>query len=941
MNVRRFIPFVVFIMIMPLLVSGQSSNLIQSYTVKVNPRGTYLLTNQDETIIRDPNNPQVIQEIRRPLPASSFLLSRGSPEQNINTGDILYLMGEGEFNYDVVHNTSLEGRNLLGVFSGSSGYVSPGPRSDSHIGVVSTPTFRGNLSTDISQDFYIPFNESNCVKVEVPENVDRILFSVNDRFFSDNGDIDNDFKSNIKILKTQASVGYSNPRQVIFAPQLDASQPYYDQPYDLVEGKPFAIGVGFHKLTKTLGSSDNNPLFEPIIKINGIKRDVKCASKRPNDDGSSGCSFRGSDFTSVDEPQGEDGNFGTFSQNFLIPGDMLPAGDHTIEVNLYPEITESDFPCDTSVGLRSKFDVRVHKVKAPKIALARTHCSHISGCDSVSSAQYNKFSKSKHNMEIDLFKTMFPVPENKKMFFKLNYMAQSGTAASVEEVINSHQPPLNDTEKEKIRKDTLLAFSINNINLKRIISNHDYILALGTSTFFNHVLPANLNAFGFIMKPFGKPFHKIGFVRTDRINKGTMLHELGHILGQRKEFYEERIPRSFCTRHDLKIEENNMVPTLCHKLRPFGGYDTSSKEFIYRQYSIMDSGSKPLPEKWMDRDTFITTFNHLKNPALDPALTVVSGIYVDGVGFFNPEIVNYGAGLLEPLSAEGDLRIMLKDSSGNILSESRTSTSVEIELLNGQGGGYVTSSVVPITMTFPYQAQASQLVIMKVENETETMIYSQNLTPDINPEYLLSSDHTYSTEENFPVLRRISGANLTNKRHTNAGSAIFSKFIYSPALRVAFDYNACGNSPSAGDGIALFFGKDPGNYSDNFPQSNQGVSSNNSGFSLHLDMKSNEIQLKNHINSVVARISYQVSTGCDNWRKLKVRINRNGKLIVLQGTETLLEFKLSWIPLEELSSHPIGWSAYSGGLGQYRIKSIHIDRIPFERKETNTEAEEE
>ena len=35
----------------------------------------------------------------------------------------------------------------------------------------------------------------------------------------------------------------------------------------------------------------------------------------------------------------------------------------------------------------------------------------------------------------------------------------------------------------------------------------------------------------------------------------------------------------------------------------------------------------------------------------------------------------------------------------------------------------------------------------------------------------------------------------------------------SPGLRVAFDYNACSDSATAGDGIALLFGKNPEDYS--------------------------------------------------------------------------------------------------------------------------------
>ena len=69
------------------------------------------------------------------------------------------------------------------------------------------------------------------------------------------------------------------------------------------------------------------------------------------------------------------------------------------------------------------------------------------------------------------------------------------------------------------------------------------------------------------------------------------------------------------------------------------------------------------------------------------------------------------------------------------------------------------------------------------------------------------------------------------------------------------------------------------------------------------------------------------------------RIHQNGRLFVLQGEQTLVKYKLPLASLEELLKYPIGWSAYSGGLGQYRIKGIKIDGVPFEREEVTTEEE--
>lgn len=66
--------FLILILFLPLLILGQtSSRLIKSYTVSVDPAGTYLRTNADSA------SP----------PASFSLLGR----ENITTGSILHLNG--------------------------------------------------------------------------------------------------------------------------------------------------------------------------------------------------------------------------------------------------------------------------------------------------------------------------------------------------------------------------------------------------------------------------------------------------------------------------------------------------------------------------------------------------------------------------------------------------------------------------------------------------------------------------------------------------------------------------------------------------------------------------------------------------------------------------------------------------------------------------------
>ena len=70
--------------------------------------------------------------------------------------------------------------------------------------------------------------------------------------------------------------------------------------------------------------------------------------------------------------------------------------------------------------------------------------------------------------------------------------------------------------------------------------------------------------------------------------------------------------------------------------------------------------------------------------------------------------------MLHPLSNEGDLHIMLKDSSDQMLVETKVSSSFEYEALKAGGGEHVSvSDLVPVVVAFPYQEKAVKAVIMK------------------------------------------------------------------------------------------------------------------------------------------------------------------------------------------------------------------------------------
>ena len=123
---------------------------------------------------------------------------------------------------------------MWGVFSDSSGnFIAPGEKSQSGWSVVTGNTVRGNKSTDIPEDFWIPNSSDShyCNKLQVPDGATQILFSPADGFFSDNVDRNNNFVSNVHIMKAQARVGYLDPVQVVMAPQDSLSDGYYEYPY--------------------------------------------------------------------------------------------------------------------------------------------------------------------------------------------------------------------------------------------------------------------------------------------------------------------------------------------------------------------------------------------------------------------------------------------------------------------------------------------------------------------------------------------------------------------------------------------------------------------------------------------------------------------------------------------------------------------------------------
>ena len=79
--------------------------------------------------------------------------------------------------------SSTKGVNqALAVFSNSKGNFIP--FKEKLLSPVSLNTKQSNITTDIFQDFAL--SSDKCLALTVPKNADRLLFSLNDSFFSNN-----------------------------------------------------------------------------------------------------------------------------------------------------------------------------------------------------------------------------------------------------------------------------------------------------------------------------------------------------------------------------------------------------------------------------------------------------------------------------------------------------------------------------------------------------------------------------------------------------------------------------------------------------------------------------------------------------------------------------------------------------------------------------------
>lgn len=139
-------------------------------------------------------------------PRTSFLRANGETPPlplvldlsalGISDGDSVYLASRGEFNFGTILSDVSD--LAIAVFS-SSPHVDPNvmllhrvPGAiDAGMNTISPPTSIGGLDTDIEEDFAV---DRLGVQVIVPKDAAYLVVQASDSFFSDNSDIDTDFR---------------------------------------------------------------------------------------------------------------------------------------------------------------------------------------------------------------------------------------------------------------------------------------------------------------------------------------------------------------------------------------------------------------------------------------------------------------------------------------------------------------------------------------------------------------------------------------------------------------------------------------------------------------------------------------------------------------------------------------------------------------------------
>jgi hypothetical protein len=168
-------------------------------TIPIDPKATYLLTNQD---------PQAVDSLAIDL-----------AELGLRAGDHVSLQSQGSFCFSVANcanGISVVAPPMIAVFSSSDTLLAsnllhrvPGAIA-AGTPVTSLPTFFGGISTDIPEDFIIFHNPYSSV-VTIPDNAQFLFVAVRDSFYGDNGSVNGDLALSIAKVPAKVAFGFNSP----------------------------------------------------------------------------------------------------------------------------------------------------------------------------------------------------------------------------------------------------------------------------------------------------------------------------------------------------------------------------------------------------------------------------------------------------------------------------------------------------------------------------------------------------------------------------------------------------------------------------------------------------------------------------------------------------------------------------------------------------------
>lgn len=584
-------------------------------------------------------------------------------------------------------------KQVLAVFSDNSdNFIN---LTEEYISPESMPTKQSKITTDIYQDFSI--SSDNCTVLTIPQKADRILFSLNDSFFSDNENTEIYIKAEKVLFQIKEKTIY----QAVNSPKQSLKD--YFEAYDLVKNKATVLKLVYEKIDNISSSSH---VFKPVIKINGISQTPKCfdeINKKEKD-----CNFTLNSFDTR----------GLLEQTVILPMGENEALDKegSFEIDLGFENQK----CKSSLTNYS-FSLNIHETRKLQIGFTL-----IKG---ISSSIWEDFIESSLK-DFELLKKIYPVPDigdNTPQWIFLNQQLKtdenSKLISSSEDRENSLK--IIQLEDSGLSKPSNLHKDLVELKKIRIRQQLGKLFAIADKEYFGKLYKDNVVGF-VVFTENNSATENVGFVRIDQGGTGTILHELGHLLGQHNEFYRKS---------NQNIEKNDICRfervDYCFQFTNFKGFYGSLKEgyenwkFVTREKSIMGSSSD-LNKQWIDRETYGKALKTLSDPKQDPELLIFSGIF-NQKDFIDPELEYLNEGYLTPDNSEGDLEIKILDKNSKELHTLKISTKVSIEFIDTFNKLSTTESLspVPIAVALPFYKESKELIV--VEKSTGKKIYSQNL----------------------------------------------------------------------------------------------------------------------------------------------------------------------------------------------------------------------